>query len=159
MNNIISLKVTGIGEHGKFFDNNAYRDAVNYIADPAKAAYVGGCNISSVEHAAEEMQQTAETYGKNSGKRVRHSIVSFGTKSDTSAEDARAYAEKIVQYYQPEYQTVYAVHQNTDNVHIHLVMNQISYVDGHRYRGKKQDFYAFKKHISEVTHSPVVYVK
>ena len=40
-----TYKVIGVGEHGKFFDDDAYRSAANYIFDPEKAAYVGGCNV------------------------------------------------------------------------------------------------------------------
>lgn len=159
MKDYITYTVTGIGEHGKFFDNNAYRDSINYIFSPEKAAYIGGCNVSCAERAAQEMEQTAEIFHKNKGKRVRHSIISFDAKSGMDAENAKICADKIIQYYAPEYQIVYAVHDNTDNVHIHLVMNQIAYTDGHRYQGKKKDFYDFQKYIGDITKRPVIYAK
>ena len=153
-----TYKVTGRGERGKFFDDAAYRDAVNYIFDEPKAAYIGGCNIASPETAAQEMEQTAIAFGKNTGKRVRHSILSFSERENVSPEKANEYAQEIIQHYAPEYQLVYAVHTNTEHPHIHFVMNQVS-LAGHRYQGKKQDYYAFLNHVKRVTHFPVVPIK
>lgn len=154
-----TYKVTGIGEHQKFFDDNSYRNCIGYIFDPQKAAYIGGCNINYAKTAAAEMEQTAIAFGKNSGKRVRHSIISFDQREHITPEQANNYALKIIQHYAPEYQIVYAVHTNTDEVHIHLVMNQISFRGGHRYGGKKKDYYDFIQHIRNVTHLTVIPVK
>lgn len=154
-----TYKVAGVGEHGKFFDGNSYQDAINYICNPQKAAFVGGCNVTSADTAAMEMQKTAVAFGKDKGKRVRHSIISFDQREHVTPAQANDYARKIIQHYAPEYETVYAVHDNTDEVHIHLIMNQISYIDGHRYGGKKKDYYDFQRHIQRVTHLPVIPVK
>ena len=109
--------------------------------------------------AAKTVEQTAVFFGKNSGKRVRHSIVSFDQREHITPEQANIYAQKIIQHYAHEYQIVYAVHTNTNEVHIHLIMNQISYLDGHRYGGKKKDYYDFMRHIRCVTHLVVIPVK
>lgn len=154
-----TYKVTGIGEHQKFFDKNSYYDCIHYIFDSQKAAYIGGCNINSTQTAAVEMTQVAIAFGKNSGKRLRHSIVSFDQSEYITPERANDYAQRIVQHYAPEYQIVYAVHVNTDEVHIHMVMNQISFLDGHRYGGKKKDYYDFMRHIRNITHLPVIPIK
>lgn len=148
--------VIGVGEHHKFFDANSYHDAIRYISQNGTAPYVGGANITSMETAATEMKATATAFGKDSGKRLRHSVVSFDQSEGITPEQAHAYGQQIIQYYAPEYQIAYAVHTNTENPHIHLVMNQVSYVDGHRYRGDKADYYSFKRHIQSVTHRPVM---
>ena len=124
MKDIVTYTVAGIGERQKFFDDDARRDAINYICNPQKAVYTGCRNVSCVENAAEE----------------------------------RNYAEGIIDYYK-NFQIVYAVHGNTDNTHVHLVMNQISFTDGQRYQGKKKDFYDFLQQLRDVTHRPVLYVK
>lgn len=151
-----TYKVFGKGEYKKFFDENAYRDATNYIFNSQKALYVGGCNITSTQTAAQEMEQTAIKFGKNKGKRVRHSVLSFEKREHVTPEEADTYAQKIVSHYAPEYQVGYAVHTNTEDIHIHFVMNQISYADGHRYRGKKREYYEFLNHAKHVTHLPII---
>ena len=154
-----TYRVIGVGEHRKYFDGQAYRNTTNYILNPQKAQYAGGCGITSLATAAQEMEQTAETYQKNSGKRVRHSVLSFDADEHITPEQADQFAREILQRYGSEYQILYAVHTNTDDVHIHMVMNQISFIDGHRYQGKKQDYYAFLSHMRHVTHLPVIPVK
>lgn len=157
-NCIVTYTVAGIGERRKFFDDDARRDAINYICNPQKAVYTGCRNVSCVENAAEEMKETAQHFGKDSGKRIRHSIISFDENSGVTAEEARNCAEEIIDHYK-DFQIVYAVHGNTDNTHVHLVMNQISFTDGQRYQGKKKDFYDFLQQLRDVTHRPVMYVK
>lgn len=148
--------VSGIGQHKKFFDSNSYRDANAYIFTPEKAAYIGGANITSSETAAAEMQKVAVAFGKDKGKRLRHSILSFHQSENVTPERANEFAQEIIKHYAPEYQITYAVHNNTDETHIHMVMNQISYVDGHRYEGKKKDYHDFIRHMRQVTHFTVI---
>ena len=154
-----TYKVTGRGEKNKFFDESAYRSAISYATNPEKAAYVGGCNVSSTRLAAQEMEETAMEFGKENGKKVRHSILSFAENEHITLEQADHFAQEIIQYYAPDYQMVYAVHSDTDDVHIHFIMNHISCVDGHRYQGKKADYYGFMNHIQKVTHLPGLPVK
>ena len=40
-----TYKVAGRGEKNKFFDAAAYNSAVNYVLNPEKAVYAGGCNV------------------------------------------------------------------------------------------------------------------
>ena len=151
--------VIGVGQHGKYFDETSYRDVTNYIFNPCSAVYIGGAGITSTETAAKEMKETAIKFGKDKGKHLRHSVLSFDNREGVSPEQADEYAKKIIDYYAPQYQITYAVHNSTDNVHIHFVMNQISYVDGHRYRGKKKDYYDFKRHMGHITHRHIALAK
>ena len=93
-----TYKVAGRGEKNKFFDEAAYNSAVNYVLDPEKAVYAGGCNISSVQLAAQEMEETAMEFGKENGKKVRHSVLSFGENEHVTPEQADRFAKKIIEY-------------------------------------------------------------
>lgn len=55
-----------------------------------------------------------------------------------------------MRHYQSDYQILSAVHENTDHIHIHFVMNRISYLDGSRYQGKKRDFHQFQNHLRRI---------
>lgn len=148
--------VIGVGEHKKFFDENSYNDVIHYILNPKKARYSDGSPIFSVQTAADEMLNVAVKFGKNSGKRLRHSVLAFAPSDNVKAMMTNNFAQDIIQYYAPEYQIVYAVHTNTDDIHIHFVMNQISHIDGHRYRGDKADYYAFQSYMKTIIHRPVI---
>lgn len=148
-----TYKVIGVGQHKKYFDGNSYHDVINYIFGHASS--IGG-NVQSAETAADEMLYVANHFNKNKGKRLRHSMLSFSKGERVSPEIANNYALGIIQYYADEYQIVYAVHNNTDEVHIHFVMNQVSYKDGYKYTGQKKDYYGFKKYIESIIGTYVI---
>lgn len=152
-----TYKVTGYQEYQKFYDENSYYSAINYITDPEKAVYIGG-NVHSIQTAASEMEQLAYLHHKEKGKKVRHSILAFAPHEHITPEMAHLFAEQIIVHYTPTNQIVYAVHGNTDNTHIHFVMNQIGF-DGQRYQGKKKDYYDFNHHMHCVTGLPIIPVK
>lgn len=83
-------------------------------------------------------------------------MLSFSKDERVSPEIANNYALGIIQYYADEYQIVYAVHDNTDDVHIHFVMNQVSYKDGYKYGGKKKNYYNFKRYIERIIEHYVI---
>lgn len=147
-------EVIGVGERKKYFDESSYYNVINYILD--HATYFGAANINSISTAAEEMRNVAIAFNKNKGKRVRHSVLSFGDWENVTPEMANFFAQKIISYYANEYQIIYAVHTNTDEVHTHFVMNQISFLDGHRYPGDKADYYIYKKWMKQVTHRAII---
>lgn len=147
------------GIPGKYFDDNSYHDLLNYIFSESKTNLIGGAGFISLMNAAAEMETVAIRFGKNSGKRVRHSILSFRQDENISAQQAYLITQDIIRFYAPEYQIAFAVHQDTDEVHIHMVMNQISFIDGHRYRGQKKDYYDFMRYMGYVTHRPIIPVK
>lgn len=147
-------KVVGVGERKKYSDETSYYNVINYILN--HAVYSGAENIWSINTAADEMLNAAVFFNKNSGKRVRHSVLSFGAWEGVTPEMADEFARKIILHYADRYQIVYAVHANTDEVHIHFVMNMISFVDGERYDGKKDDYYEFIEHMKSVVHRPVI---
>lgn len=154
-----NYKVVGIGQHGKYFDERAYHDVIQYEVRLGKAAFAGGAGVSSAKTAAQEMQAVARKFGKDKGKRIRHSILMFSKAESVTPEEANHYAQQIIQFYAPEFQIIYGVHTDTDDLHIHFAMNQISFVDGHRYEGKKKDYYDFMKYMGRVTHLPIIPVK
>ena len=140
-------KVIGVGEHGKYFDEGAYAQVIGYVR--SHALLFGALNIRNYCEAAEEMLQNAKRWGKNSGKRVRHSVLSFGYDDPITPIQAASMADSILAFYE-EYQIVYAVHHNKEGMHIHFVMNQVS-LQGSRYRGQKADYYAFRQWMQMVT--------
>lgn len=56
-----------------------------------------------------------------------------------------------------KYQAIFAVHENTANLHLHLMLNSISYIDGHRYYGTKRDYYTLLNCIKSVLRSYGIY--
>ena len=62
-------------------------------------------------------------------------------------------AGEIARYYSDKYQIFYAVHEDTDNVHIHFGMNTVSYVDGSMYAEGYGDYYRLVAYIENIVKS------
>ena len=148
-------KVIGIGEDKTFQDESSYFAAIGYIF--GHACYKGGMNINCLSSAAEEMLEHSKSCGKNSGRRIRHSVLSFEDHDGITAVEADKLAKAIILYYE-NYQIVYAVHNDVYNVHIHFIMNQVD-LNGARYTGRKEDYYNFKEWIQMVTNRKVLLMR
>lgn len=135
----------------KYYDENALYDVITYCCDPGKAisGLIGGFGIN-VQYAAAQMDGLARAYRQADGIRLRHMELSLAPKERISAKRLFRIAYDVAQYYGWEYQILYAVHEDTPNKHVHFVMNTVSYRDGHKYAGKREDYYRFRNHVAAV---------
>lgn len=141
---------------GKYKDENIYNDIVNYITQPkkVKSGYVQLRGISSVKTAAVEMEATAKQFGKDKGTRIRHSVLSFDSTEKIALSEADRVAGKLIDFYSKQgYQIMSAVHEDKEFPHIHMVMNTVNTTDGHKYEGKKKDYYQFQSYAKRVLKS------
>lgn len=142
-----------VSPKGKYKDKNVYEDAIAYVVNPHKAKSKQIClqGLSSVELAASEMSELARHFGKERGTRIRHSVLSFEKGEDLSPYEAGKIAVKLAEYYaQQGYQVLTAVHEDKPTVHIHMLMNTVNLWDGHKYEGKKKDYYKFQNYMKTV---------
>lgn len=146
-----TFKVIGKGQDGKYFDDNALTDVINYVFKEHKIPhkYIDGYGVH-IENAAEQMEIVASVYNKSSGLRLRHSIISFSDEDNILLPEAYQIANIAASFYTKHYQIIFAVHEDTYHPHIHLVMNQVSFVDGHKYLGKKSEHYDFVNYMKNV---------
>lgn len=135
----------------QYHDANALDDVLGYCLQDRKtpSGLIFGRNVD-VDYAASEMNDVAAAYGKDSGLRLRHSVLSFSPDEEITEIEIAEIAQQAIDYYGKQYQIVAAVHEDTDDTHIHFVMNQVSYKDGTRYRGKKDDYYRFQHHLKGI---------
>ena len=135
-------------------------NAVNYIVHGHSIIY-GGFNICP-ERALEQMQIVKNYYGKTAGNGPVHFIISFN-RNVYSIAYAEKSARKIAKFYADRYQILYAVHAEprtnskgevVNMLHVHLVMNSVSFVDGSEYRDDVKKAKKFAKHIAEMTEDP-----
>ena len=144
-------RVIGKGEDNKYFDDRARDDVIEYCLREAKTphTYLGGRAVN-IDNAAFEMTSLAQFYGNDEKVRLRHSIISFDDTDNISPAQAAEIAEDAVKYFGDEHQVLYSVHEDANHVHIHMVMNQVSYLDGHKYRGTKKEHYDFINYMKNI---------
>ena len=135
---------------GRNYPGRHLKAALDYISDLEKTQQ--GRLISAVncqpDYAYEQMLETKKYFGKTDKRQAYHLILSF-VEGEIDADTAFAFSQEFVaQYLGNEYETVYAVHDNTDHIHAHIVFNSVSFIDGKKYHYKKGDW---AKYIQPIT--------
>ena len=139
---------------GKYFDNQARLDVLNYILDEKKTPH--GCryglnvDMRSAASAAEDMRRVAEYFGKDTGVRLRHFIISFAHNEIRSLKKLKGIAWEVTCYLGQEYQVVSAVHEDSWNPNIHFVINSVNRITGERYSGTRREFIPFKQAVQGI---------
>ena len=134
-----TLKV--LNGKGKYHDLEARETVARYICNPLKAhsGLMGGIGVT--EDIVGSMNEIAAKFQKVNGVQLRHIILSFPPDELDCPEDVFDIACHIAQFIAQDYQVIFAVHENTTNLHVHFMFNAISYRDGHRYSGKRKEYY------------------
>lgn len=131
---------------GKYDDPAAREDVIRYITQPYKTThgFVGAYGVD-IPYAAQQMQAVAASYKKDNKIRIRHFMVSFHPSEHISADKANLIAMMIAQDLGRIYQCVYAVHEDTHQIHFHLVFNPVSHVNGYKYSGTREEHKALRE--------------
>jgi len=142
----------------KYQDSDATKEVINYIFNPDKSKReLYGFYQVDPENPTKSMRDVAKAFGKTTGIQIRHYIISFTKYEINEPIIADQIAQEIITYFQDQYQCVYAIHEDTEYLHIHFVCNAISYVNGHRYRGNKAEYYDFISWIKSLLHKYRIY--
>jgi len=113
-------------------DKSSFAGLVNYITDAQSKAHrlgrvqITNCEAASMQDAITEVLATQHTNTRAKGDKTYHLIVSFRTGEQPSANTLLAIEERICTGLGfGEHQRVSAVHNDTDNLHIHIAINKI----------------------------------
>lgn len=131
-----------VAKAGKYQDDYAIHNLIAYITKPEKtpSQMIGGYGIDP-DHIADSMAHVSNQFNKNSRIRLHHFIVSFGSWECSAPGVLYCIGMAISYQIGPEYQIAFALHEDTDYLHLHFVFNAISHIDGHRYRGGKKEYH------------------
>lgn len=92
-------------------------------------AYVGGHNILSTEVSAavEEMMKVKEFFNKKNGRAALHMLISLPEEESdhNNASRLMQLCSDVLNEVFPDNQAVFAVHTNTDNLHVHIIVNSV----------------------------------
>lgn len=118
--------------------------------DKETVSYIGANGVKrKADEAASQIVKVQEAFGKDSGRRAYHMVVSFPDDmkdANAAVQTAKAIGGDIFS----GYQVFYGVHTCTDNLHIHFAINSVSYTSGRKWHMGKKDFQEYKKHIQKL---------
>ena len=138
---------------GKYKDDNALHDVLAYCGRYGKASLVDGIGVYP-PNAIYEMERLAQAFGQARGVRLRHWTLSF-SKEEVKKINRKSLLDMLhhfgwyaASYYGGQYQIVFTIHLDSDNPHIHFVMNTVNYRTGKKYPGDKADYYSYQQYLS-----------
>ena len=154
--------LTGNGG-GKYMDSQAKFNVINYILNPMKTPHhyhgffdpannqIHTYNLTeNVPSIVQAMDNISISNNKADGVQLRHFYLSFAPNELWNYEAANAIGYQISFRFAKEFQTVYAVHEDTDHINIHFVLNSVRWTNGSRYYGTKGDHYKIMDTIGSV---------
>lgn len=116
--------------HNEYSDRHSLAKVLNYVL---RSDIVGGYALDP-GHAFQQMLLVKSVFHKTEGVQLKHFVVTF-----TNAELNRMNFDGILELgfgvgqFFNEYQVAYAVHTDTMHIHLHFVMNTVSFMNGHKY--------------------------
>ena len=89
-------------------------------------------------------------WNKDNGRMYNHNIISFAPDEQISPAQALEFGKEFAEKWFPDHQTLISVHQDRDHIHIHLVTNTVSYVDGIKLHNSRADLQKMKDFTNEM---------
>jgi len=127
------------------------KNALEYILKPEKTKdgilAGGNCGTQPLDVLASFLE-TKQAFGKMDGRQGYHFVISFAkgeTDEHTAYQVIREFCEE---YLGDDYENVFAIHDDTEHVHGHIIFNSVSRTEGYKYHYKKGDW---EKNIQPVT--------
>ena len=135
-------KILYIGDCGAGYAGKHLKQALDYIMEPYKTGggeWVAALNCQK-ESAYQQMRQTKEVFGKTDQRQGYHLIISF-VEGEVGTQTAFEIVDRFAkEYLGRDYEALYAVHDNTEHIHGHIIFNSVSFRNGIKYRYKKGDW-------------------
>lgn len=114
-------------------DAKALHNVINYALN--KTAVKGGYAVDCEENAAlKQMLFVKQAFHKTEALQLKHFFITFADKEATLIDfnDLLNLGFMTGQLFR-EYQMVFGVHLDGSHIHMHIVMNTTSFIDGHQY--------------------------
>ena len=123
-----------LNKKGKYMDDAARENVINYILKDNKIV-CGFSDMIMVDYdiPAKSMTDVAKFHNKDNGVRLRHFVISLDRDELSDPRIANLIGREIMYYIGNTFQCVYAVHEDTDNINLHIVFNSVSYNLGKRF--------------------------
>ncbi len=83
-------------------------------------------------------------WDKDNGRMYAHNIISFHKEEKITPFQAFEFAKEFVAKWFGGFQTLISIHQDKDHVHVHMVTNTVSYIDGKKLHTSKADLQKMK---------------
>ena len=125
----------------------ALRGIIKYVLNPDKTpsyAYGVTGHFDKEITAANVFNSFVENkkfWNQDKGRMYRHIELCFSPSDNISAQEAKNFALEFCEKAFPGHMALVVVHENTDNLHVHCVIDYVSYMNGKRIHCRREDLY------------------
>jgi len=114
----------------------AMKNSLDYVKRKDKTLWgdrqlVTGWNCVA-QSAYEEMMTTKRQYGKTDGRMFYQFVQSFSSEENVTPEEVHTIGLELAQRLFPDFEVVVSTHVDADHLHSHLIVNSVSWKDGHK---------------------------
>lgn len=137
-----------------YTQNEAIPSLIQYADKiaPNTATYTAGINCSPyANEAIAQFQMISTFFKKNPAQKIRHFEISSDTIKNPLEMLQLAY--RVGLYYLNRYQVFIGVHNNTDYIHAHFILNTVSCYDGIIYSYSQEELSRFMNYIRSLGYS------
>ncbi len=113
-----------------YLDLGSVQRLLNYVL---RTSFYGGYAIDP-EYAFDQMRLVKEAYHKTEGVQLKHFLLTFSHEEmmHLDFKDLLELGFQVGKVLE-RYQIVYCIHLDSDYIHMHFVMNTVSFEDGKKY--------------------------
>jgi len=117
---------------GNYKNEDAVSRVIDYICRLNKPEQVGGMGVFPlyVEDMVNQFLAVKRIYHKEEGKQVFHIFISFEKSLGFTVDEVMEMWYEIAAYCGYDRQVMFAVHDDTQNIHIHMAINTVAYTNG-----------------------------
>ena len=127
----------------------ALAGALRYTQQEEKTLWEGHRLVSgwncTAQSALSEMQLTKERFRKTDGRQYYHFVQSFSEQDNLTPQEVHAIGLELAKREFPDFEVLVATHIDTDHLHNHLVVNSVSFQDGHKLHQSAADLQAHRQ--------------
>lgn len=136
---------------GDYIDNSAVTDVIRYCAKDGAEIKGRGVFLDSIDTIVQGFIDIKRLFHKTEGKQLHHLVISIykfeiikdKKKINITKESQRICSELISNevidlIYKLGYQCCSFIHNDTNTLHIHIVINSVSYIDGRKLSNMKE---------------------
>lgn len=143
---------------GKPAKNHAgLRNVIEYVLKENKTAsslieIIGPYDkdIISWDNVYNSFLEEKRLWNKDSGRMYSHNIISFHKDENITAQQALDFAKEFTEEWYRGYQALIAIHTDKEHIHAHIVVNSVSYIDGHKLHSTKSDLENMKQFTNDM---------
>ncbi len=143
MKNIAITKIkklkTGLSKLIDYAMNPSKTTVIKDINEGLKneeVVFVRGINCIP-KFAKAQIQETKDRFNKNTGNVGYHIIQSFDDNEGNNEQVFEIGCRLAEELFGDRFEVIVALHKNTDNLHCHIVVNSVSFVDGKKFNDNK----------------------